>query len=66
MKNSPFSFFSRGEPSGGRDSFDLNEWRRNFILTVLRFACVLGVVLIVITFPTSTDRDRALYVGIYL
>jgi GAF domain-containing protein len=66
MKNSPFSLPSRGEPSEGRDSFDLNAWRTNFILTVLRFACVLGIVLIVITFPTSTGRDRVLYVGIYI
>jgi GAF domain-containing protein len=45
--------------------FNLNEWRETFILTILRLACVLGVILIVITYPTSTFVDRALYLVIY-
>jgi GAF domain-containing protein len=47
-------------------SFDLNEWRESFILTILRLACMMGVILIVITYPTSTFRDRVLYIGIYV
>lgn len=47
-------------------TFDLNKWREGFILAILRIASVLGIVLIVISFPTSTLRDRFLYIGLYL
>lgn len=65
MTNSMFSPSSNNGNSGIQ-AFDLAEWREGFILAILRIASVLGVVLIVITFPTSTLQDKILYVALYL
>lgn len=46
-------------------SFNYKGWRETFINTVLRITCVLGVVLIAFSFPTATNADRALFIGIY-
>jgi GAF domain-containing protein len=60
----PSSSSNNGD--SGIQSFDLAEWREGFILAILRIASVLGIVLIVITFPTSTLQDKILYVALYL
>ncbi len=52
-------------PSPEHGTFDLNEWREQFILVVLRIIAILGIVLIVTTFPTATPGDRILYIGMY-
>lgn len=46
--------------------FELKSWREGFILTVLRISCVLGIILIIASFPTATVVDRFLFIGIYL
>ncbi|MCB0119818.1 MAG: GAF domain-containing protein [Anaerolineales bacterium] len=46
--------------------FDLKEWRERFIRTVLRIASVLGVIMMGVSFPTSTLRDKILYSVLYL
>jgi GAF domain-containing protein len=51
---------------GVAQGFDLNKWREGFILAILRIASVLGIVLIVVSFPTSTLQDKLLYIGLYL
>jgi GAF domain-containing protein len=53
-------------PDNNMRDFDLNKWREGFILAILRIASVLGIVLIVVSFPTSTLQDRLLYIGLYL
>ncbi|MDP1545377.1 MAG: GAF domain-containing protein [Anaerolineales bacterium] len=65
MINKPLSP-SYNNDAGGRQSFDLKTWRERFILAILRIASIFGVVLIVISFPTSTLLDKFLYVGLYL
>lgn len=50
----------------GRDSFNLQEWRGQFILTILRIACVLGIVLLVISFPALTLLESLLFISLYI
>ena len=45
--------------------FNVSEWREGFILTILRVSCLLGIVLIGISFPTSTLSDRLLFISLY-
>ena len=47
------------------DTFDYKGWREQFISTVLRIACVLGVALLVISFPTATTTNRILFIGLF-
>ncbi len=47
-------------------AFDYKGWREQFITTVLRIACVLGVALMVISFPTATPADRILFISLYI
>jgi len=47
-------------------AFDLKIWREQFIQIVLRIAAVFGIVLIGVSFPTSSYTDRILYVSIYV
>lgn len=65
MDNKLFSSTGGNKPTTQQTPFNLNEWREAFILTILRLACVLGVILIVVTYPTSTLIDRVLYFTIY-
>lgn len=46
--------------------FNVSEWREGFILTILRAGCLLGIVLIGISFPTATISDRILFGVLYL
>lgn len=48
------------------DALDLLVWRERFIVVVLRIAAVLGIALLVVTFPTATAGDRILFVGLYI
>jgi GAF domain-containing protein len=48
------------------DALDYKGWREQFISTVLRIACVLGVALMVISFPTATTTDRILFISLYI
>lgn len=44
----------------------LDDWRERFILTVLRIACVLGIVLIVVAFPTLTLLEGSIFISLYI
>lgn len=46
--------------------FDMREWRQRFILTILRFASVVGIFVIIGSFSTATPLDRALFISFYL
>lgn len=46
--------------------FDISEWRESFILTILRIGCLLGIVLLGVSFPTFSISDRIFYSGLYL
>lgn len=63
--------YSKNPPQSNQDYtassvFDYKSWREQFILVILRVACVLGVALIVISFSTATITDRILFMGLYL
>ena len=47
-------------------TLDYRGWRERFIITILRIACVLGVALLAISFPTATTTDRILFPSLYL
>jgi GAF domain-containing protein len=47
-------------------SFDYKGWRENFIVTILRIACVLGITIIAASFPTATTTDRILFISLYI
>ena len=47
-------------------SFDYKGWRERFIITLLRIICVLGIIIIAVSFPTATIKDRILFLGIYV
>ena len=47
-------------------TLDYRGWRERFIITILRIACVLGIALLAISFPTATTTDRILFPGLYL
>jgi hypothetical protein len=48
------------------NAFDYNEWRGQFILSILRAASVVGIILLIANFPTTPPRDRLLFIGLYL
>ncbi len=48
-----------------KQAFDLTEWRERFIRSVLRIASVLGVILISVSFPTTSVKDRILFLILY-
>lgn len=47
-------------------AFNLFEWRENFILAVLRISCLIGAVLLVVSFPTLDPTNKILYTGVYI
>ncbi len=47
-------------------SFDYKSWREQFIATILRIACVLGIIIIGASFSTATTTDRVLFISLYL
>jgi GAF domain-containing protein len=47
-------------------SLDYQSQRESFITVILRIACVLGITIIAISFPTAATTDRILFVGLYL
>lgn len=49
-----------------QQAFNVNQWREGFILAILRISCLLGIVLIGVTFPTATTADKFLFIGLYL
>lgn len=64
--NTPTQRLTSHLESFNSDAFDQNVWREQFILTTLRIACVLGVALILVSFPTATETDRVLFIGLYI
>jgi GAF domain-containing protein len=48
------------------NSFGYKGWRENFITTVLRVACVLGIVIIAVSFSTATTINRVLFISLYI
>lgn len=53
-------------PSFGYENVDVRSWREGFVLTMLRVASLLGIVLIVVSFPTTVGSDRFIFIGLYL
>lgn len=49
-----------------QQSFNINEWREGFILTILRIGCLLGIILLSVSFSTATTTDRFLFIGLYV
>lgn len=47
------------------DFFDYKSWRDEFILIVLRIACVLGAALMLFNWSTTPLNDRYLFIGLY-
>ena len=47
-------------------AFDYKGWREYFIVTILRIACVLGIALIALSFPTATNIELILFFSLYL
>jgi GAF domain-containing protein len=49
-------------------AFNYQGWREQFILAILRIACVLGIALIILTFasPTTSEVERVVYIGLYI
>ena len=47
-------------------TFDYKSWREQFIVAVLRIACVLGAALIAVSFPTANTTDRILFPSLYV
>jgi len=47
-------------------AFNYKGWREQFILVILRIACVLGIGLMVTSFSTATTTDRILFAGLYI
>jgi GAF domain-containing protein len=56
------SFTSSPQPA----PFDYKSWRNEFILVVLRIACVLGAALLFVNWPTTPLNDRILFAAIYI
>jgi GAF domain-containing protein len=48
------------------DAFNNKRWREQFILTILRIACVLGVALMLIFLPTATSANRIIFIGLFI
>jgi GAF domain-containing protein len=65
-KNSPFRVAADQQENPETSAFDYKGWRELFITTVLRIACVLGVALMVVSFPTATNTDKIIFVGLYI
>ena len=48
------------------NSLDYQSQRENFLTSILRIACILGVAIIAFSFPTASTADRMLFIGLYL
>ena len=46
-------------------AFDYTTWRERYILTILRIASVLGVALVLFSYPNATNSARALFISLY-
>jgi GAF domain-containing protein len=53
-------------PASLSAAFNYKGWREQFILAIMRIACVLGIVLIVLIFRDSTPNERILFISLYL
>ncbi len=47
-------------------AFNYKGWRENFIITILRIACVLGIALIIFSYSTATLSSRSLFIFLYM
>ena len=48
-----------------RDAFD-SGWREQFVSIILRIACVVGVGVLLLSFPSASNTDRIVFSSIYL
>ena len=53
-------------PASLSAAFNYKGWREQFILAIMRIACVLGIALIVLVFRDATPNERILFIGLYL
>ncbi len=47
-------------------AFNYQGWREQFILTILRIACVLGIALIVLSYTSASAGERIVFIGLYI
>ena len=47
-------------------AFNYKGWREQFILSILRIACVAGMALIAFSYSTATVNDRILFISLYV
>lgn len=66
MTDRDFSPIDRREESEAPPSLDLIDWRERFLVSILRGACLLGIILVAAAFPSAPVGDRFLFVGLYL
>lgn len=66
MTSNPTPHPSANSPEPQISAFDYNAWREQFILLILRVASVLGIILIITNFPTTSQGDLAIFVGLYI
>lgn len=49
-----------------QESFNVNQWRESFILSILRIGSLLGIGVLAVSLPPATPNDRVLFIGIYI
>lgn len=48
------------------NSPDYQSQREHFIAVIFRLACILGFAIILLSFPTTANTDRIVFIGLYL
>ena len=56
----------KGSPTSLSAAFDYKGWREQFILSIMRIACVLGIALFVLVYRDAKPNERILFIGLYL
>jgi GAF domain-containing protein len=63
-KNFPLPAMTEGEVINSA-AFDYKGWRERFIAVAWRLASLLGGVMLLVSLPSATPRDRVLFTGLY-
>jgi GAF domain-containing protein len=66
MNNSSPSSQSFNQDKVLSAAFNYQGWREQFILTVLRIACVLGSVLLVASYEPATSIERVVFISLFV
>ncbi len=57
---------SKASPTSLSAALNYRGWREQFILVVMRIACVLGIALIVLVYRDAKPGERILFIGLYI